>query len=491
MIIIPTNTVFELLAFYVATYHVAKNAVRFNNSTISLEDTYENLINHKISFDKILNEQSATVDKDTCVYCQLLANTVDHIIPQYHGGTDELLNLVPCCKHCNSSKGKKDLFDWARETNRRLSLMTACRYLVLLIEYCTSNNILRQELHEINRTSTFSLLDKFEMADSYAEQVKGSLHISLLKDMTLTEAIDTFTKDTRFAIAKHFETVGINAWEDITVNKLENLRNSILDNVAPATARTYFLTICSLLYKFRVIRPIPPNYRSILYIRNDKPTQIFLTAEELRALTEVSVKSSYEKYVKSTFFISAITGLKLSQIKETKKDDLIISIEINDYSITEEINSMISCIANFNDDIPLMSYGRILRRLAKNAGILDIVSVHRKGKDIVCPKYKCLTSSVAINTYNSKASKVNFNNEGGLFDFSVGSKMSLPLDEWGKVDISTAILESVAKNNISLTDIASKMAIKESELLSYINGKTPINLKILEKLLWVLNLKLQ
>ena len=152
---------------------------------------------------------------------------------------------------------------------------------------------------------------------------------------------------------------------------------------------------------------------------------------------------------------------------------------------------MISCIVNFNDDISLMSYGRILRRLAEKAGIINIVNVHRKGKDIMCPKYKCLTSSVAINTYNAKVAKINFSNDGSLFDLSDESKMNLPFDEWGKVDISATILESLTNHNISVTNIASKMAIKDSELLSYINGETPINLKLLEKLFWVLNLKLQ
>ena len=491
MIITPSNTVFELLAFYVATYHVTNKSIRFKNNTLRPKDTYESIICHKVSFNNILNGSNATIDKDTCVYCELLANTVDHIIPQYHGGTDELLNLVPCCKHCNSSKGKKDLFDWTSETNRRLSLIATCRYLALLIDYCESNNILSQQLNEISRTSSFSLLDNFEMADSYAVQIKGSQYISGLKNMTLTEAIDTLRKDTKFAIAKYCETVELNAWEDISVNKLENLRTAILDSVAPASARTYFLTICSLFYKFRRFKSIPPNYRSILYIRNDKPTQIFLTTEELKALAEVSVNSPNEKYVKSSFFISAITGVKLSQIKETKKDDLKFKIESNDYSITEEINSMISCIVNFNDDISLMSYGRILRRLAEKAGIINIVNVHRKGKDIMCPKYKCLTSSVAINTYNAKVAKINFSNDGSLFDLSDESKMNLPFDEWGKVDISATILESLTNHNISVTNIASKMAIKDSELLSYINGETPINLKLLEKLFWVLNLKLQ
>lgn len=491
MIVTPANTVFELLAFYVATYHVANNSIRFKNDSIGLEDTYKSIIDHKETLNNLLNVQDATIDKDTCIYCELLSNTVDHIIPQYHGGRDEPLNLVPCCKHCNSSKGKKDLFDWTFETNRRLSLNIVCRYLVLLIEYCTSNNILKQRLNEISRTSAFSLLNNFGMADNYAEQIKCSVHISLLKDMSLIEAIDIYAKDARFAVAKYLETVEINTWEDISVNRLENLRNVILSSVAPNSARTYFLTICALFYRFRKIRSIPPNYRSILYVRNDRPTQIFLTSEELKSLTEVSVNNPYEKYVKSTFFISAITGIKLSQIRKIADEDLRSAIEKNNYSISDEINAMISSIVNFNGDISLMTYGRVLRRLAQKAGINDMVNVHRKGEDIICQKYKCLTSSAAIYTYNAKLSKVNFENDGSLFDISVDCRVNLPFENWGSVDISAIVLEALERNNLCSMKIASKMKIKETELLSYIRGETPINLDILGKLMWILNLKLQ
>ena len=31
--------------------------------------------------------------------------TVDHIVPQSRGGSDEIINLVAACRSCNSSKG--------------------------------------------------------------------------------------------------------------------------------------------------------------------------------------------------------------------------------------------------------------------------------------------------------------------------------------------------------------------------------------------------
>jgi 5-methylcytosine-specific restriction endonuclease McrA len=44
----------------------------------------------------------------TCFYCGQEANQVDHVIPIASGGDPMSLdNLVPACKRCNLSKGKK------------------------------------------------------------------------------------------------------------------------------------------------------------------------------------------------------------------------------------------------------------------------------------------------------------------------------------------------------------------------------------------------
>jgi hypothetical protein len=41
--------------------------------------------------------------------------SVDHVIPRVRGGTDDIENLVPCCRRCNSSKRDKGLFSWISE----------------------------------------------------------------------------------------------------------------------------------------------------------------------------------------------------------------------------------------------------------------------------------------------------------------------------------------------------------------------------------------
>lgn len=41
---------------------------------------------------------------DPCVFCGGEANTIDHIIPRSQDGDDDIENLAPMCRQCNSNK---------------------------------------------------------------------------------------------------------------------------------------------------------------------------------------------------------------------------------------------------------------------------------------------------------------------------------------------------------------------------------------------------
>lgn len=51
---------------------------------------------------------------NACAYCGDKSShlTQDHVIPLSRGGQDEIGNVVPACKSCNSSKGNKLLSEW-------------------------------------------------------------------------------------------------------------------------------------------------------------------------------------------------------------------------------------------------------------------------------------------------------------------------------------------------------------------------------------------
>ncbi|MFN7583910.1 MAG: HNH endonuclease [bacterium] len=45
----------------------------------------------------------------TCHYCGNPANEADHILPVSLGGSNEVSNLLPCCKQCNSGRGNQTM----------------------------------------------------------------------------------------------------------------------------------------------------------------------------------------------------------------------------------------------------------------------------------------------------------------------------------------------------------------------------------------------
>jgi hypothetical protein len=51
------------------------------------------------------------------------------VVPIASGGKNNVKNLIPCCRKCNSSKGTKDVADWAFEKH---GLMGAARALAFM-----------------------------------------------------------------------------------------------------------------------------------------------------------------------------------------------------------------------------------------------------------------------------------------------------------------------------------------------------------------------
>jgi hypothetical protein len=78
-------------------------------SALSVADTYD-----EIKIDKALKLLGQDPNQDLfCVYCDLPAETWDHIMAvvkdgKFSGYGHQVGNLIPCCKDCNSKKGNRD-----------------------------------------------------------------------------------------------------------------------------------------------------------------------------------------------------------------------------------------------------------------------------------------------------------------------------------------------------------------------------------------------
>ena len=61
----------------------------------------------KLTIKHIILEKTGGVCSKCGKPLPLEKTTIDHLIPKYRGGTDELSNLIPMCKRCNKQKGSR------------------------------------------------------------------------------------------------------------------------------------------------------------------------------------------------------------------------------------------------------------------------------------------------------------------------------------------------------------------------------------------------
>ncbi len=68
----------------------------------------------KIEWSGAIREYVKEREKENqCIYCGAKDNlSYDHLLPRSRGGPDISDNVVQACKHCNSSKSDKGVYEW-------------------------------------------------------------------------------------------------------------------------------------------------------------------------------------------------------------------------------------------------------------------------------------------------------------------------------------------------------------------------------------------
>jgi hypothetical protein len=106
-------------------------------------------------------DEKSKLGSQWCGYCKTEPFTsLDHLVPQFSGGGHSADNLVPACKSCNSSKGKRDFLDWMVVREQFPPLHALRRYLKLAVRYCVEHELMSVplgEVGEINPAVPFSI----------------------------------------------------------------------------------------------------------------------------------------------------------------------------------------------------------------------------------------------------------------------------------------------------------------------------------------------
>lgn len=233
--------------------------------------------------------------------------------------------------------------------------------------------------------------------------------------MRLYDAVSAFAGKQAKAIKRHLNESGLNDWEDLTKGGLFAFRDTLLSEVATSSARTYFAVLRAVLERFEDTEKVCKDYRTILRAKNEKPVKTFLTQTELARLDSVAIKTDAERLVLNQFMIAALTGARLSDVRELTPDNITggilsyVSIKTGIQSVipcSEKVSGYVNGLSEIKKSVTTAGFEKIIRRLCKRAGIDSTVKVYKAGRHLEGPKWMFVSSHTARISFCTNLSKL-------------------------------------------------------------------------------------
>lgn len=222
---------------------------------------------------------------------------------------------------------------------------------------------------------------------------------------TLEQTIAKMERGAAQSLRKHLGAVGISSWEDMTRSALYDLKDHLGEAVAPSSAKQILSNLRALLNRVKDEVELPADFAKILAVKGDVCRATYLTPDELRKFEAVKVKGAKARLVQVEFLIEAFTGARISDVQTfteenfaggyltytSKKTKVTATVPVS-----EKTKGWIRFAQEHRDEEPtLMSRNRIIRRIAKDAGIDSPVKTRHGGVERVTPKWEVLTSHCA------------------------------------------------------------------------------------------------
>ena len=221
---------------------------------------------------------------------------------------------------------------------------------------------------------------------------------------TLQQAIDKMDNKggAGSSLRKHLNAVGIKNWDDITRDSLFEFHDVLCKSVAASSAKTISAHFKAILHRHKHILSLPDDWEKILLVRGDVSRSTYLTTSELKAFEAAEARTPKEKIVQIEFLIEAYTGARISDVMtfdENSYDGDYLTYTSQKTRVTatvpisEKTKGWIAYAQEHREDEPTLA-GRdiIIKRIARRAGIDEMVKTRRGGVDRVTPKWQVLSS---------------------------------------------------------------------------------------------------
>lgn len=203
-------------------------------------------------------------------------------------------------------------------------------------------------------------------------------------------------------------------WEDITDDSLSDLKDTMLMELSPNSARTLCAELKAVLNSNRRTKPIASeSYPEILRVKKVPAQSVYLTRAELERLHRYEPENERDAYVKEMFMRECLTGarsidsreLSTANIHENDGAEYITYVPVkHPVEVTVPVHKWLKDYLHDDWSENLMNMrpdkmNEPLKKICKDCGITQKVTVYRGGKSVTGPKWQLTTTHTGRHTF--------------------------------------------------------------------------------------------
>lgn len=197
-------------------------------------------------------------------------------------------------------------------------------------------------------------------------------------------------------------------WQHFTKTNLIQIRKGLLAEHSANSTRTYLAVLKAIFGQVSEEGVLSCNdYESVLIVRKEASTAVYLTEQELERLMRVKTKSDAERYVLCVYGIQSYTGCRVSDAEKLSQSNIqgsrlsYVSIKTK----TEATVPLKPIVAELIEQLQTLkpvsnvTYCNIIKILCCRAGINEEVRVFKGGKDVTEPKCLLVSTHTARRSF--------------------------------------------------------------------------------------------
>lgn len=203
-------------------------------------------------------------------------------------------------------------------------------------------------------------------------------------------------------------------WEDMTDDTLSDLKDDLLEEMAPNSVRTICAELKSVLNAGKATKPIKSEtFTTILRSKKVPVQNVYLTTIELKHLHNYKPKSRREAYIKEVFMRECMTGARVVDCRRFTtanihtedgveyltyvpvKHPVEVTVPVHKWLREYLHDDWEDCYTNIRED----KLNDPIRGICREIGMMQEVTVYKKGQSETGPKWKFVATHTGRRTF--------------------------------------------------------------------------------------------